>query len=352
MQSNKAIVLIPSYEPEETLVNLTRGLKDLGFKVIVVNDGSDNRFDDIFKRAEANAEIISYSKNKGKGEALKTGFRYILEKHSDYDVVITADGDGQHRIKDIERISDKSLKKDKIIVAERKFDVKVPIKSKIGNDLSKFTQATATYRYLNDNQCGLRAFPMRYLKDMIRVGGSRYEYEMKVLSYLQNKEIDFETIYVQTIYENNNSTTHFRPIKDTLLIQRSLVALNLVNILLFALQAVGAFLFSEFVFKDNPFKYEIAMSLSFVGALLLELILKSIIYRPKNVKKLIFRVVLIDLLVLVAVAVSITLFTRVLELSIFLSYLFCYLLIIFPLFYVVKGAALVYGAQNSDDNEL
>ena len=349
MHNEKGIILIPSYEPEETLVNLTRGLKDLGFKVVVVNDGSGERYSDIFKRTETNATVIGYEKNRGKGEALKYGFKYILDNLKDYEVVVTADGDGQHRIRDIERIFDKSLSKNKIVVAMRKFDVKVPIKSKIGNDMSKFTQATATYRYLSDNQCGLRAFPMEYLPRMIKVGGSRYEYEMKVLSYLQNKEIAFETIYVQTIYENNNATTHFRPIKDTLLIQKSLLALNLVNVLLFAIQAVGAFLFSEYLFKDNDFRFEIAMSLAFVGALLFHVIVKLIIYRPRNFKKLILRIVLYELLIFIATVVSVTIFTRVIGLNIFLSYLFCYLLIIFPLYYMVKGVGLVYGVQNSDD---
>lgn len=350
MQLKKAVVLIPSFEPEETLINLTRGLNDLGFYVLVVNDGSDEKYSPIFEKTKKYAEVISYEVNCGKGEALKTGFKYILENLKGYEVVITADGDGQHRIKDIERIYEKSLKKNRIVVAERKFDVKVPIKSKIGNDLSKFTQSIATYRYLSDNQCGLRAFPTRYLKELIKVGGSRYEYEMKVLSYLQNKEIDFETIYIQTIYENNNANTHFRPIKDTLLIQRSLIALNLVNIFLFAVQAVAAFLFATYLFQDNAFKYEIAMSLAFVSSLLFHIIVKTLIYRPHNPKRLILRIVLYELLIFLAVVVSVTLFTRVLNLSIFLSYLFCYLLITFPLFYMVKGVGLVYGVQNSDDD--
>ena len=352
MHNESGIILIPSYEPEETLVNLARGLNNLGFKVLIVNDGSGEKFADIFSRAKEYAEVIGYEKNKGKGEALKIGFKYIMDNLEGYEVVVTADGDGQHRIKDIERIYNKAVKKNKIVVALRKFDVKVPIKSKIGNDMSKFTQSTATYRYLSDNQCGLRAFPVRYLEQMIKVGGSRYEYEMKVLSYLQNKEISFDTIVIQTIYENNNATTHFRPIMDTILIQRSLLALNLFNIVLFALQAVGAFFFSEYLFKDNDFKFEIAISLAFVGALLLHIILKLIIYRPKNFKKLILRIVLYELLIFIATIVSVTIFTRVLGLNIFLSYLFCYLLTIFPLFYMIKGVGLVYGAQNSDEDDL
>lgn len=349
MRNKDAVILIPSYEPEETLVNLTRGLSDLGFKVLVVNDGSGEKYNPIFEGAKKYAEVIGYEHNKGKGEALKIGFKYVLEKNADYKLVITADGDGQHRIKDIERIYEKSLSKDKIVIAERKFDTKIPIKSKIGNELSKFTQSTATYRYLSDNQCGLRAFPLRYLDRLIKVGGSRYEYEMKVLSYLQNKEINFETIFIQTIYENNNAGTHFRPIQDTLLIQRSLIALNLFNIIIFAIEATGTFLFANYVFANNDFKFEIALSLSFIATLLLHIILKLIIYRPKNFKKLILRVVLYQLLIFIATVVSVTLFTRVLNLSIFLSYLFCYLLIILPLYYMIKGVGLVYGSQNSDD---
>ena len=65
-----------------------------------------------------------------------------------------------------------------------------------------------------------------------------------------------------------------------------------------------------------------------------------------------FSLTLYELLIFIATIVSVTLFTRVLGLSIFLSYLFCYLLTIFPLFYMIKGVGLVYGAQTSDEDDL
>ena len=101
MLQNDGVVLLPSYQPEETLVNLSRGLSLEGFKILVVDDGSGPKYKDIFEACKQYATVIGYEKNQGKGYALKHGFKYCLENLKDFNYVITADGDGQHRIDDI-----------------------------------------------------------------------------------------------------------------------------------------------------------------------------------------------------------------------------------------------------------
>ena len=177
--------------PEKTLINLSRGLSLEGFKILVVDDGSGEQYKDIFEEVKQYATVLSYPKNKGKGEALKYGYKYCLDNLVDYKYVITVDGDGQHRIDDVVRVYEKINSRNVSVIGVRKFDVKVPIKSKIGNVLSKFNQALVTNRFMQDNQCGLRAFPYSILPDMIKILGSRYEYEMNVLTYLLVKEIPF-----------------------------------------------------------------------------------------------------------------------------------------------------------------
>ena len=79
MANENLVVLIPSYQPDETLVFLTRGLKNEGFKVLVVDDGSGTEFDKIFEEAKEYATVLRYEKNHGKGYALRYGFTYIKE---------------------------------------------------------------------------------------------------------------------------------------------------------------------------------------------------------------------------------------------------------------------------------
>lgn len=342
MLINDAVVLLPSYQPDEVLVNLSRGLSLEGFKILIVNDGSQEQYLDIFKRAEQYATVIAYKTNKGKGEALKHGFKYCLDNLKDYKYIITADGDGQHSINDIIKVYKIIAKKNISVIGVRKFDVKVPIKSKIGNDMSKFNQSLATYRYMPDNQCGLRAFTYETIEQIIKIRGSRYEYEMNVLTYLQTKELPFICVRIQTIYENNNKGSHFRPIADTLRIQSSLLLTGLLSLILFVCQAVSTYFICKYVKFSIPLELEIAVTISAATSIILTLILRSIIFRPKYPGKMILRVIVYELLMYIAILVSATLFTRVLSINIFITYLICYVLTLLPKYYLVKGIALVY----------
>ena len=73
MNNKETVILVPSYEPDELLVNTVKGLFDAGFNVLIVNDGSKSDFDKTFKEASKYAEYIGYEKNRGKGYALKYG---------------------------------------------------------------------------------------------------------------------------------------------------------------------------------------------------------------------------------------------------------------------------------------
>lgn len=353
MQENKnAIILLPSYQPEETLVALSKGLKEEGFKILIVDDGSGETYLPIFDRCKEFAEVLSYPKNKGKGGALKYGFSYILENYKDCGHVITADGDGQHRIIDIVRVYEKAIEKNTPIIAERKFDVPVPWKSKLGNSLSRFTQALCTYRYMRDNQCGLRSFPMSTLPSLIKISGMRYEYEMKVLTYLQAKEITYYTIPVQAIYEDNNRTTHFRPLQDTLLIQSSILVKGLVNLIVFLLGVLSASLFYYLLFREGKpletyISYELSILLASPVTLLFHVIFNAIAYRPKSLSKMMFRLVLYEIIMLISELITVSFFCRVCNFTIYGAYLLCFPLTVFPLYYLIKGVGLVYSSQNS-----
>ena len=107
MKQSDVAVLIPSFEPDS--VQLTKLSKDLfarGFFVLIVNDGSSAAFDNAFNSAAKFATVIGYPTNGGKGFALKYGFNYIKEKLPEISYIITADGDGQHAIEDIVRVSE------------------------------------------------------------------------------------------------------------------------------------------------------------------------------------------------------------------------------------------------------
>ena len=214
-----AVVLIPSYEPDELLINVVKELKENDFPLLVVNDGSGPEFDHVFEAIKDQVVYLSYEKNKGKGAAMKYGYSKLLEYYPDAKFVITADGDGQHSLKDIIRVYEKLVETNQLVFGVRSFGKEVPFRSKFGNEASKFTRSLLTKQYIQDDQCGLRGFPVRYLPDLLKTVGNRYEYEMNQIVEFQMKQAPLYTLPIETIYLDNNSRSHFSPFKDTFRIQ-------------------------------------------------------------------------------------------------------------------------------------
>ena len=93
----KAVILIPSLEPDEMLPAYIQKLSESGFgHIVVVDDGSSEAYQPIFKEVEGvdRAVVLHHDVNHGKGVALKTGYKYILDNLPDVAGVITADADG------------------------------------------------------------------------------------------------------------------------------------------------------------------------------------------------------------------------------------------------------------------
>lgn len=218
----EGIVLIPAYKPDKELLNLAVGLKEKGFKIVVVNDGSGKEYDNIFEEIKDICDIVAHETNKGKGRALKTGIEYIMENLSDHPYFITADADGQHLISDILRVREALEQKAQMVLTTRRFKGKIPFRSMFGNLLSRFVFAMMTGKYFSDNQSGLRGFSMEQCEWLKRVEGEKYDYEMNVLYFAEKQLIPIKTINIDAVYIDNNKSSHFNPVKDTLRIYKQL----------------------------------------------------------------------------------------------------------------------------------
>ena len=219
------LVLIPAYEPDEQLVKLTRQLHSHGLQVLVVDDGSGEAYQDIFARTAQYATVISLPENSGKGAALKAGMRHIREQLPTCEHFITCDADGQHRVEDVLRVQEQLQKGEKFVLTVRQWRKDIPLRSKIGNNLSRFVYALLANRYLSDNQSGLRGFSRVHIDWLVQVAPNKYDYEMNVLYYAAKKNLRIATLPIEAIYIGNNESSHFNPLADTLRIYRSLFAL-------------------------------------------------------------------------------------------------------------------------------
>ena len=219
---NDTYILIPSYKPDHLLIELLVKLKSEGFDAVVVNDGSGEQYDEVFKEAEKYALVLKHDVNKGKGAALRLGFTYINLNPNNHKYVITCDSDGQHAVKDIIRMNDKLHETDNVVFGCRSFGKDVPKRSRVGNNMSRLNRTLITKEYIQDDQCGLRGFPIKYVFHLIPVQGDHYEYEMNVICALQIKRIKIVELPIETIYLNNNESSHFKPNLDTFRIQRTI----------------------------------------------------------------------------------------------------------------------------------
>ena len=212
-------VLIPAYQPDARLPRLILELHraDPSTKIVVVDDGSGQKFSDIFEAsATAGAHVISYENNRGKGYALREGFTWIRDVAGDSpEYVVTADADGQHTLNDIFRVGRTCTDTGKSVLGVREFVGHVPARSRIGNTATSALFWLATGWKLKDTQTGLRAFPVAMLPALLEVQGDRYEYELRVLLHLAKFRHPVTQIPIETIYEAGNPTSHFRPLQDS-----------------------------------------------------------------------------------------------------------------------------------------
>lgn len=212
-------VLIPAYQPDARLPRLILELHraDPSTKIVVVDDGSGQKFSDIFEAsATAGAHVISYEHNRGKGYALREGFTWIRDVAGDSpECVVTADADGQHTLNDIFRVGRRCTDTGKSVLGVREFVGHVPARSRIGNTATSALFWLATGWKLKDTQTGLRAFPVALLPALLEVQGDRYEYELRVLLHLAKFRHPVTQIPIETIYEAGNPTSHFHPLQDS-----------------------------------------------------------------------------------------------------------------------------------------
>ena len=223
----KTLIVIPALNPPEELIDYVGRLQESGLKdILIVDDGSSKKFKHIFVelKEKYDCQLLTHAKNLGKGRALKNAFNYFLTMQDvkEYNGLVTADSDGQHRVEDvIEMVGEIDKHPESLILGCRDFDSKnVPPKSKFGNKLTKAVFRIFYGRSITDTQTGLRGFPKKILKGMIDIPGERFEYETKMLIHTFEENINIAEITIETIYYDNNAETHFNPIIDSLKIYK------------------------------------------------------------------------------------------------------------------------------------
>ncbi len=247
VKSTDVTVVLPSLNPDEKLIHTVNALLEKGFHdIIVVNDGSDEAHLAPFETISTHESctLLVHDRNYGKGHALKTAMQYFLTHRPASPGIITIDGDGQHHVDDILACAQAMLdRKNEVILGVRDFsEPEVPFKSRFGNNLTKTVFRLFCGIRISDTQTGLRAIPTKYIKAMTEFAGERFEYETNMLLEMKARDIPFSEVKIRTIYLDENASTHFHPIRDSIKIYAvilkfsiSSIASALIELLVFTL---------------------------------------------------------------------------------------------------------------------
>ena len=249
---DRYIALIPAYEPEQRLISLAAGLKKRGFDIVVVDDGSGSGYREIFDELTQQATVLTHAQNLGKGAALKTGMRYI-NKYMAYTesvltpsgeetvsgrdaVIVTVDADGQHLPDDVRRVADISAqRRDALVLGSRALGKDIPARSRFGNTVTRHVYSAATGVHVHDTQTGLRAFHRSLIPRLLEIEGDRYEYEINMLMQLAAEGVPVIEERIETVYENNNSGSHFRTLRDSFRVYKEILKFSASSLASFAI---------------------------------------------------------------------------------------------------------------------
>ena len=221
--SNNIYVIIPSLNPDEKLKKTVCGMLEAGFeRIIIVNDGSDKEHIDNFPHSNENITVIHRRQNHGKGAALKVAFRHILRNCPDAAGVVTVDGDGQHSPSDAAACAEAlaGIGKGAVLGCRDFSGEDVPKRSRMGNHMTSWVFKVLCGMKISDTQTGLRAFPVSLLPMLLSVKGDRFEYETNMLLKFRQCGVEIKEVPIETVYIEENATSHFRPIQDSLRIYR------------------------------------------------------------------------------------------------------------------------------------
>lgn len=282
---NEIFVVIPSLNPKsdffEIVYNLRKELmKEISkkkVKFIIINDGSSEKYDliyDSIKKIE-DVIILKHGINLGKGRALKTSFNYIITNFKNIECVVTADSDGQHSVTDIVHCLKKYIdNKNHLVLGSRNFsDKNIPFRSRFGNKMTSFIFKYLLGISILDTQTGLRVFGKDQLINFIKTKGERYEYETNMLIDNKNLGYKFLEVEIETIYIENNLSSHFNPLKDSIKIYTLFLRYIFVAL-------------CSFILDISLFKILLNLNLNILNSTIISRIISSIFNYQANKNKI------------------------------------------------------------------
>ena len=211
--SERIVAIIPALNAERTLPKVVEETAREIQPVLVIDDGSTDRTSEVARAG--GAIVLRHDVNRGKGAALKTGFAWALEKG--YDGVITLDADGQHLPGEIPKfLREREASGADLIVGGRAhlFQHMLP-RRRNANRFSAWCISKCAGVRVPDSQSGFRYYSARLIRGVeLRADG--FDMESEVIVRAGRRGFRIVTIPIELGFVDGISTSHYKPLKDTL----------------------------------------------------------------------------------------------------------------------------------------
>ncbi len=205
-------VIIPTYNNRRTVRGVVEAALAVAGTVIVIDDGcTDGTRDEL---ADLPAVVISHKRNRGKGAALRTGFRKAHELG--YTHAVTLDSDGQHFPEEIPTLVAASRENpDAVVIGARDMSGEhVPRRSSFGRMFSNYWLKVATGVEVGDSQSGFRVYPLRHVT-RVRTMFRKFTYECEVIIRMAWGGCGILNVPVRVHYPpQGERVSHFHPFWD------------------------------------------------------------------------------------------------------------------------------------------
>ena len=220
------LVCIPAFNEGKVIDKVIKDCLKFSNEVVVCDDGS---MDNTYEVADsAGADVIRHEKNIGKGESLRSLFKFA--RHSNHDIIVTIDGDGQFIPEEIPKLV-KSIQENKSdLVIGYRFDdtTEIPNYRRFGNKmLDKMTNMVEEIS-VRDTQSGFRAYSRKVIDDIeFKMKGFGADAEILIDAAKKGYRLSEEKITV--IYDTGTKTSTKNPISHTGEVISSLVEITAVR---------------------------------------------------------------------------------------------------------------------------
>ncbi len=212
-EEKKCCVILPTFNNASVIDKVIQEVLKYTNNIIVVNDGSEDNTMEVISALKG-IHVISYKKNRGKGYALKKGFKYA--ESAGYEYAISIDTDGQHFASDLPAFIYKiDETKPAVIIGSRTVDIQARKKgSSFANRFSNFWFLVETGIKLPDTQSGFRLYPLKIV-NKLKYFTNRYEFEIEIIVRNAWRGIDITSVPIGVFYpDKSERISHFRPFKD------------------------------------------------------------------------------------------------------------------------------------------